>query len=191
MQTNDLYRIALEVQTFLAKHGLPNCLIGGVAVLRWGNPRQTVDFDLCVLTGWEGTDEAISLLCDRFPQRIADARAFAQQHRVLLLKHDTAPVPFDISLGALPFEEDMIARATRFEFTPGIVLNTCSAEDLVVMKCFAGRPVDRMDIVGIVRRQGSELDAEYINSWLAELQQAVEGRELLKEFEMALADARR
>lgn len=49
----------------------------------------------------------------------------------------------DVALGALPFEENAVNRASEFEFYPGTTLRTCSAEDLVVMKAFAGP--DRLD----------------------------------------------
>ena len=48
----------------------------------------------------------------------------------------------DVSLGALPFEESLIDRASSFAFGPGLELRTCSAEDLIVMKLFASRPLD-------------------------------------------------
>jgi hypothetical protein len=37
----------------------------------------------------------------------------------------------------MPFEESAVARATPYEFAPGIFLVTASAEDLIVMKAFA------------------------------------------------------
>ena len=51
----------------------------------------------------------------------------------------------------------MIGRATDFEFVPGVTLRTASAEDLVVLKAFANRPRDWMDIEGIIARQTAEL----------------------------------
>jgi hypothetical protein len=51
-------------------------------------------------------------------------------------------VSIDVSLGGLPFEESMVSRATLFPFGPGLDVRTCSAEDLVVLKLFASRPLD-------------------------------------------------
>jgi hypothetical protein len=39
---------------------------------------------------------------------------------------------------------------------------TCSAEDLVVFKAFAGRDQDWLDIEGIIARQGRALDAALV-----------------------------
>jgi hypothetical protein len=46
----------------------------------------------------------------------------------------------DIALGAMPFEERTIERSSLAELVPSAILRTCSAEDLIVHKAFAGRP---------------------------------------------------
>jgi hypothetical protein len=71
-------------------------------------------------------------------------------------------VPLDISLGGLPFEEHLVERSSDFEVAPGAWLRTCSAEDLVVLKAFAGRDQDWLDIRGIATRQGARLDEALI-----------------------------
>jgi hypothetical protein len=45
--------------------------------------------------------------------------------------------------------------AADFEYVPGIALKTVSAEDLVVLKAFANRDRDWIDIAGIATRQPS------------------------------------
>ncbi|MCX6996154.1 MAG: hypothetical protein NTV49_03500, partial [Kiritimatiellaeota bacterium] len=80
-----------------------------------------------------------------------------------------ADPPVEVSFGALRFEMDMLERATPFEFVAGYVLLTCSAEDLFVMKAFAGRPQDWLDIRGIAVKQGGTLNKRYILKHLTEL----------------------
>lgn len=79
------------------------------------------------------------------------------QRRVLLLWGGSA-IGIDIAFGALPFEERCIERASDWELSPGIVLHTCSAEDLVVLKTFAGRAQDWVDVNGVLVRQRRTLD---------------------------------
>lgn len=55
--------------------------------------------------------------------------------------------------GGIPFEEEIIDRASEYEYVPGIRLRTVSAEDLIVLKAFANRRHDWSDIAGIVARQ--------------------------------------
>jgi hypothetical protein len=64
----------------------------------------------------------------------------------------------DLALGALPFEERAVGRASDFEFYPGLILRTCSAEDLMVMKAFAGREQDWGDVKSIIARQRRALN---------------------------------
>ncbi len=68
----------------------------------------------------------------------------------------------DVALGALPFEELAIRRSSLFEYLPGIALRTCSAEDLVVMKAFAGRGQDWVDVQRIIVRQSGGLDWAHV-----------------------------
>ena len=60
---------------------------------------------------------------------------------------------FDIALGALPFEERSVARASAWQIDEGRQIKTCSAEDLVVHKVFAGRDRDWDDVRGVLTLQ--------------------------------------
>jgi hypothetical protein len=82
-----------------------------------------------------------------YPARIEDAREFAHRYRVLLLR-TASGVGIDMSLGGLPFEESVVSRATPFSYGPALDVRTCSAEDLVVLKLFASRPLDIRDAEG-------------------------------------------
>ena len=63
----------------------------------------------------------------------------------------------------------MVRRATFFSFGPGLDIRTCSAEDLIVLKLFASRPLDIRDAEGVVNRHGDRLDWRYIEEQLAPL----------------------
>ena len=52
----DVLATAVEVHRLCERRGWEFCLIGGIAVQRWGNPRFTVDVDLTLLTGY-GSEE--------------------------------------------------------------------------------------------------------------------------------------
>jgi hypothetical protein len=151
-----LFQQARELQRFLTEWDWDFCLIGGIAVIRWGEPRLTRDVDVSLFTGFGNEESFVRPLLQEFTPRVNGALEFALENRVVLL---TGPggIPIDIALAGLPFEEEMIARATDFEFVPGVILRTVSAEDLVVLKAFANRPRDWMDIEGIIARQSGGL----------------------------------
>jgi hypothetical protein len=158
---NPIFAAALEMQEFCTRRRFEFCFIGGVAVQRWGEPRLTVDVDLTLLTGFGAEESFVDALMDGFRPRRGDAREFALRYRVVLLESSGA-VPLDVSLGAMPFEERTVARASGFEIGEGLSLATCSAEDLIVHKAFADRPKDWLDIEGIAMRQAGRLDEALI-----------------------------
>lgn len=133
------------------------CVIGGLAVQRWGEPRLTQDADLMLLTGYGEEERFAQDLLARFMARRVDALNFAVANRVLLI-YASNRNPVDVCFGALPFEIDIMKRTTPFEFAPGHALPTCSAEDLFIMKAFAGRPQDWLDVRGVAVKQTGRLD---------------------------------
>lgn len=152
-----LFSAALEIQEFLGHAGDRFCFIGGVALQRWGQPRLTQDVDLTLLCAPGEEAIAIDRLLLKFAGRLPDARAFALRNRVLLLRSESR-VAIDVSLGAIPFEQRCVGRASEFDFGTGFRLLTCSAEDLIVLKAFASRPQDWIDIESVVVRQRRTLD---------------------------------
>ncbi len=83
-------------------------------------------------------------------------------------------MPVDIALGGLDFEHRCIERASEFDFGPGLNLLSCSAEDLVILKAFAGRGQDWVDLEHVLIRQRKVLDWKLI---VAELKPLLELRE--------------
>lgn len=165
---NDLFEAAAELQAFCDRQGWRSCFIGGLAVLRWGEPRVTRDIDLSLFAGFGAEDSFIVPLLTAYPARAHAPEEFARRYRVLLLR-STAGVGIDVSLGGLPFEELVVDRATPFSFQPGADVRTCSAEDLIVLKLFASRPIDLRDAEGVAIRQKGQLDWHYIEVQLRPL----------------------
>ncbi len=183
-----LLAAALDFQEFCGQRGWKSCIIGGIAVLRWGEPRFTRDVDVTLLTGFGNELEFIqTILASGYAGRISDAAGFALKHRVLLLESPN-DIPIDISLAGFPFESLAIERATPFEFEPGCKLRTCSAEDLMVQKLFASRPRDILDVQTIADKQRGHLDWTYIESQLAPLAELKEQPAIMATF-VKLRDA--
>lgn len=178
---NRLVRAASQVQALLESKGIGFCFIGGFAAQRHAEPRVTRDVDVSVLTGLGNEAPVIDALLSRFAPRRDDAREFALRARVLLLATEDG-IGIDATLTALPYEAEVIARSSLFEFAPGVFLRTCSAEDLLVLKVFAGRPIDWRDVEMVLRRYRADLDYDYVDARLAPLVEAKGEPELLDEF---------
>ncbi len=187
---NALIRAAADLQAVCDAHRWRFCFIGGLAVLRWGDPRETVDVDLTLITGFGQEADFVTVLAAAFEPRIDDAAAFALVNRVLLLR-TASGVGLDIALGGLPFEERAVERSTVFTYPGDLPLRTCSAEDLIVLKAFAGRPKDWMDIEGVIIRQPGVLDWAYVRTQLAPLAELKDEPELMARLERTRVDCER
>jgi len=181
---NSLFQAGIDIQNFLSTLGRPFCFIGGLAVLRWGHIRMTQDIDLTVYIPFGQEDNFIKQILHNYSSRVSNPNVFALQNRVLLVQAKNG-VPIDISIAGFPFEEQMILRASDFEFSPGLFLKTCSAEDLIVLKAFADRPLDWADIEGIIFRQ-KNLYVQQIIQQLQPLCELKENTSILDRFNQML-----
>jgi hypothetical protein len=159
---------AAEVEAFCRQRSWKFCFIGGLAVQRWGKPRFTQDVDLTLLTGFGNEASYVDPLLQHFSGRFENAREFALKRRVLLAKTSSG-IDIDFSLGAFPFEADTIERATPWPIGDSISLTTCSAEDLIIHKAFAGRARDWADIETILARQHTTLNLAHVRRELPAL----------------------
>lgn len=185
---NLLFRAAKEVCDFAADRRWSYCVIGGLALQRWGEPRTTLDVDLSILTGFGHEKEFARPLLEHFKGRVPNALDFAVAHRVLLISASNGKA-VDIAFAALPFEEEMMERATPFAFAPGVNLVTCSAEDLFIMKAFAARDRDWLDAEGIAVRQYGKLDKAYILDHLEPLSELKEAPDIMERARQLLESA--
>jgi hypothetical protein len=166
-----LLEAAQQIQELCEEKRWDFCVIGGLAVQRWGEPRLTRDVDLTILAGFGDPQPFVDALLERFQSRLDEPAEFARRNRVLLLR-SAAGIGIDVALGGLPFEERSVRRSSNWAVTESERLRTCSAEDLVVHKVFAGRDRDWADVRGIVARQASSLDVALVVDELRPLLEA-------------------
>ena len=96
---NELTSLALELQSFCEQRNWRFCLIGGLAVQHWGEPRFTKDVDMTLLTGFGNEEPFIAEWLASYESRVPDPASFALCNRVLLLR-SSAGIGIDIALGA-------------------------------------------------------------------------------------------
>jgi hypothetical protein len=157
-------------------------IIGGIAVMVRGVPRQTVDIDATV---WgEGTSVeslAAALARHGIVGRIPDALEFARTRQVLLLRHDPTGTPLEVSLAWLPFEREALERAT-VEDIAGVRIKVARPEDLVVFKAVAWRERDRTDIERLLVLHGSAMDLGRVKRLVREFSEVLDSPERVEEF---------
>jgi hypothetical protein len=65
----DLVTAAHTVLTTLESEGIAACLIGGMVVSRWGQPRATTDADISALAPYGEEGRVVDLLLAHFDPR--------------------------------------------------------------------------------------------------------------------------
>lgn len=175
-----LVRSVAALQERLEKAGLPSVVIGGLAVGAWGGPRLTRDADLKVLAHREDRARLLRLLDDFTPLNADPEEAFRRHGIAFFL--DPSGTRIDVMLAETSFDESAMGRARLVELHPGLAVRLSSAEDLIVYKMVSIRAQDRVDVEGIIRRQGERLDDRYVEDWLRQFEQALDDSTLLEEY---------
>ncbi len=143
-------------------------VIGGVAVGLLSRPRFTEDLDAMVLLSVDDIPHFLAVAeTEGIVPRIEQAEDFARRSRVLLLRHEPSQTDIDISLGVLPFEQEMVARSIAHTIDETLTIRLPTPEDLIIMKAVARRPKDLLDIQGIIEMNPG-LDRQRIQNWVTE-----------------------
>ena len=104
--------------------------------------------------------------------------------------HAATELPLDVVLAGPGLEDQFFERAVTLDLD-GVSVPVAAAEDIIVMKVLAGRPKDLDDVVAIAAAQGPALDEAAVRRTLAELEAALDQRDLMPAFDLALTRARR
>lgn len=173
------------LKRLLEKYRCQWMVIGGVAASLLGKPRFTADVDAVALIEDKELPNLLKVAkCLGFKARIKDAVKFAQQNRVLLLKHIKTGINVDLSLGLLPFEREAVKRSKRFKIG-NITFNLPTPEDLIIFKAVAHRHRDIEDIREIVKIH-TKVNRKYIKKIAQEFAHALEMPEIWQDIESIL-----
>ena len=160
-------------------------LFGAQAAILHGAARLSADVDVTVDLGARSSRELVDALTrEGFELRIADADGFVEATRVIPLLHVASRMPLDIVLAGPGLEEQFFARVTERR-VGDVLVPVVSAEDLVTMKIFAGRPRDMEDVASVVRARG-DLDVNAIRATLRLLEHALDRADLVVELDRVL-----
>lgn len=177
----NLLESVVALQTRLNQSGIPSIVIGGVAVATWGEPRVTRDVDLKVLVERDEADRLLLVLGADYASLLPEPRQLLQRQAMLFVQ-DEAGTRLDLLLADTPYDVAAIQRGRTIEIQPGVMVRLCSPEDLVIYKLISTRARDHEDAQSVVRRQGSNLDDEYVLDWLRQFEQALDDSTLVDEY---------
>lgn len=178
------YHDPLEaVQRLISRFDHRGVVIGGIAASVLGRARYTEDVDAMFLLSTQDIprflDEAEQ---EGIAPRIENAEDFARRRRVLLLRHIVTDTNIDISLGIMPFEQEVIERSSVREFEGALQVRLPTPEDLIIMKAIASRPKDLEDIRTLAAKY-TNLDFARIKRWVKDYSELMETPELWGQIE--------
>jgi hypothetical protein len=181
-----LLAVLRDLVAWLKAGKVPGVVIGGLAVSLLGRPRLTRDIDALVLVDEGHWAEFMALGTEHgFRPRREDSLAFAQETRVLLMRHHESSMDIDIVFGSLPFEKEAVARATWIQLGT-IQVPLPLPDDLITMKAVAHRPQDLADIEAILASH-PKLNLRRVRRWVPEFAAALEMPAIWHDLEALLA----
>lgn len=170
-----------SIDVFFRSIPLQYCLIGGLAVQIRGEPRFTRDIDICVVVTLEKSQQIIKHILSRFVPQVSGAEQLALETQILPVVIEGIDV--DVAIGLTGFEQSVIVHASLEQLAEGLLIPVCSANDLIIYKCIAGRAKDLHDISTVIERNLGKLDVAYIRQILQEFEAALATDQLLSVFE--------
>ncbi len=185
-----MFKQALEeIAEILGELALPYMVIGGQAVLLYGEPRFTRDIDITVVMDFSLAEKVIHAFQNRgYTPIVKDPLNFIRQTFVLPLVKKSEGIRVDLIVGLTPYEKEAIKRGNKVKII-NIWVNFISLEDLVIHKIFSSRPRDIED-VEVLLRKNPGIDEKYIEKWLMEFERG-EKKDLLETFRKLLETSRK
>jgi predicted nucleotidyltransferase len=165
----------------LEERGIPYMIIGGQAVLLYGEPRLTRDIDVSLGAGAERLPEVLDLVRNYGWRVLVDSpQDFVSRTMVLPCLEAASGIRVDFIFSFSPYEQQSLVRVRRVRIGK-VEVRFAAVEDLIIHKIIAGRPRDLDDVRGILLKR-PPLDLAYLRHWFREFDQSL-GERYLEQFE--------
>ena len=165
-------RILSRLARELKKASIPYMVIGGQAVLLYGEPRLTRDIDVTLGIGVDELARIKRVLpAMRLKVLVKKDQEFVKRTMVLPAIDRESDIRVDFIFSFSPYERQAIERARDVKIGRTIV-TFASLEDVVIHKVISGRPRDLEDIRSILVKN-PKYDSDYISGWLKEFDQSL------------------
>lgn len=164
-QREDFPEKVLALHQILEERDIPYAIGGAVALAYCSRARATVDIDIGIFLPPEEKERVADALNEVFP--IPNREDFLREvDRNQQGYTAWGSTKIDVFFSTVALHESMARRARMVSFG-GAEIRVLSPEDLVVCKASFDRSKDWFDIENICKYMGSELDIDYIDSWLS------------------------
>lgn len=156
-------------------------VIGGQAVIVHGEPRFTKDIDITLGIDTNEAERVYKIAQElSLEPRKGVTKEFVIRNALFSVEEKETNVVVDFIFSFMPYEREAIQRTVTVRLGNTNV-RFATAEDTIIHKLFAGRPLDIQDIKGIINTNRN-LDTTYVKKWLKEFSMNSE-RNLVKEYD--------
>lgn len=173
-------RLLGKVSRALDKNKIPYMVIGGQAVLFYGEPRLTRGIDITLGIGIEGLSR-IRIIANRLKLKslVNNVEEFVRKTMVFPVIDNKSGIRVDFIFSSSKYERQAISRARKIRMGQTQV-KIASLEDVIIHKIIAGRPRDLED-VKVMLLKNPYYNARYIEKWLSEFDKSL-GEDFRKNF---------
>ncbi len=166
-----LKKVALQ----LKKVSIPYMVIGGQAVLLYGEPRLTRDIDITMGIGVDGLGRVKKIIqIIGLKSLVEKEKEFVERNMVLPTINKKSGIRVDFIFSFSPYERQAIGRAKDVKLGRSHV-RFASLEDVVIHKVIAGRARDLEDVKSILLKNPN-YDLVYIEKWLKQFDKSLGGK---------------
>jgi len=181
--------IICSISSQLERRNISYMLIGGQAVLLYGEPRLTRDIGITLGVDVDKLNNIISLVDDLCLKILSDnIETFVRETMVLPVVHEETGIRIDFIFSFSPYERQAIEKARKVRMLDQDVY-FAAPEDVIIHKIVAGRPRDIEDVRGILLKM-PEIDIAYIRQWLKDFSDALSDDEIKKRLESVIKTLR-
>jgi hypothetical protein len=166
---------------------LPMAVIGGLALSAWNHIRYTRDADLLIAIDDSRLDEVYRAVSKAgFSPRRSPPLLQIEDQRIIQLKftppEGTLPFQLDLLFAESEYQRTALARRSAKDI-PGLdhPVQVLRPEDLILLKLFAGRVIDRADSAMLLRENREEIEMAYLHDWIRRLSLDNEFTEIWRE----------
>lgn len=177
-----------KIGASLNEAGIPYMVIGGQAVIQHGEPRFTHDVDITVWLTPHDVQAILPVMSGiGIAPGIEDVQAFVSRTHILPCFSRDSRLRVDLSFTDTPYEHHAIARGADV-MVEGVPVRFASPEDLLIHKLLAWRPIDQLDIRGILLKQ-PDMDIDDVRYWCGLFEESTE-QPILERLDHALREIR-
>lgn len=181
-------RLLKKIAIQLKKGAIPYMVIGGQAVLLYGEPRLTRDIDITLGMGVKGLDKIKKIIkAIGLKILVEKEKEFVEQNMVLPTLDKKSGLRVDFIFSFSPYERQAIERGKDIKLGRTLV-KFASLEDVVIHKVIAGRARDLEDVRSILLKN-PKYDSHHIEKWLGAFDKSL-GEHFLKVFKGIRKDIR-